>query len=84
MNPSENFAFSGVKQGTVQLLPLSRRTIRFRILPSVSGDWIRPLFVVTDRYFQKILKVIPTEGMMADKKGVLVWVPAEEAITESA
>ena len=98
MNPSEHFAFSGIKQGTVQLLPLSRRTVKFRLLPlidvgaSVKGDgrmdgkapggsdqdgeWIRINFVVRDRYFQKVLKVVATEGMRADKEGILVWVPA--------
>ena len=75
MHPSEHFAFSGVKQGTVQLLPLSRRTITLHLLPSVSGEWIRPAFVVRDRYFQKILRVIATEGMRSDKDGLLVWVP---------
>jgi hypothetical protein len=99
MNPSEHFAFSGIKQGTVQLLPLSRRTVRFRLLPLIDiggsgktdgsriegkapdgidqeGEWIRINFVVRDRYFQKVLKVVTTEGMRSDKEGVLVWVPA--------
>jgi trafficking protein particle complex subunit 11 len=99
MNTLEHFAFSGIKQGTVQLLPLSRRTIRFRLLPLIDiggsgqedsnriaekapgggdqdGEWIRVNFVVRDRYFQKVLKVVATEGMRADKEGVLVWVPA--------
>ncbi len=99
MNPSEYFAFSGIKQGTVQLLPLSRRTVRFRLLPLIDvgssekaygnriegkapggsdqdGEWIRVNFVVRDRYFQKVLKVVATEGMRSDKEGILVWVPA--------
>ena len=99
MNPSEHFAFSGIKQGTIQLLPLSRRTVRFRLLPLIDvggsgkgddnriegkapggsdqdGEWIRINFVVRDRYFQKVLKVVATEGMRSDKEGVLVWVPA--------
>jgi hypothetical protein len=109
MNPSEHFAFSGIKQGTVQLLPLSRRTIRFRLLPLIDvggsgkadgnriegkapggsdqdGEWIRINFVVRDRYFQKVLKVVATEGMRADKEGVLVWVPASlpTAVEEQA
>jgi hypothetical protein len=99
MNPSEHFAFSGIKQGTVQLLPLSRRTVRFRLLPLINvggsgeadgngieskapggsnqdGEWIRINFVVRDRYFQKVLKVVATEGMRSDKEGLLIWVPA--------
>jgi len=75
MDPSETFAFSGPKQTSIQLLPLSRITVRFVLLPSIAGDWIQPNFIVRDRYFQKILKVIPTDGMKADKKGILVWVP---------
>ncbi|KAG9239451.1 Gryzun, putative trafficking through golgi-domain-containing protein [Amylocarpus encephaloides] len=79
MEPSEMFAFSGVKQSTLQLVPLSRRTIKFRLLPSIRGDWIGPIHcVIKDRYFQKILKMAPTEGMKVDKEGILIWVPPEE------
>jgi hypothetical protein len=79
MEPSEKFAFSGVKQSTLQLVPLSRRTMKFRLLPSVRGQWIGPIHcVIRDRYFQKVLKVAPTEGMKIDKDGILVWVPPEE------
>lgn len=28
-----------------------------------------------DKYFQKVLRIIPTEGMKIDKDGLLVWVP---------
>lgn len=81
MEPSEKFAFSGVKQSTLQLVPLSRRTMRFRLLPSVRGEWIGPIHcVIRDRYFQKVLKVAPTEGMKIDKDGILVWVPPEEEL----
>jgi hypothetical protein len=83
MHPSDSFAFSGVKQTSVQLLPLSRRTIRINALPSVRGEWIRPVLVVRDRYFQKVLRVVPaSEGLRADKEGVLVWVPPEEEENE--
>ncbi|KAE8453746.1 hypothetical protein EG329_009257 [Mollisiaceae sp. DMI_Dod_QoI] len=79
MEPSEKFAFSGVKQSTLQLVPLSRRTVKFRLLPSVRGDWIGPIHcVIRDRYFQKVLKIAPTEGLKSDKDGLLVWVPPEE------
>ncbi|KAF4634060.1 hypothetical protein G7Y89_g4066 [Cudoniella acicularis] len=79
MEPSEKFAFSGIKQSTLQLVPLSRRTMRFRLLPSVRGDWIGPVHcVIKDRYFQKILKIAPTEGIRVDKEGLLIWVPPEE------
>lgn len=76
MEPSEKFAFSGMKQSTLQLVPLSRRTIRFRLLPFIRGDWVGPIrCIIKDRYFQKILKIAPTEGMKADKEGLVIWVP---------
>ncbi|CAD6447633.1 102290b1-78cb-4f6d-9bf2-c219cdeaf64d [Sclerotinia trifoliorum] len=79
MEPSEQFAFSGVKQSTLQLVPLSRRTIKFRLLPTVRGDWIGPIrCVIRDRYFQKVLKIAPTEGMKSEKEGLLIWVPSDE------
>ncbi|RFU35407.1 hypothetical protein B7463_g999, partial [Scytalidium lignicola] len=79
MEPSEEFAFSGIKQSILQLVPLSRHTVRFRLLPFVRGAWIGPIrCVIRDRYFQKVLKVSPTEGMKPHKDGVLVWVPPEE------
>lgn len=78
MNASENFAFSGPKQATVQLLPLSRRTLCFALLPVVRGAWVRVGFVVRDRYFQKVLRILVTEGMRSDKEGVMVWVPPDE------
>lgn len=79
MEPSEKFAFSGMKQSTLQLVPLSRRTVRFRLVPFIRGDWIGPIrCVIKDRYFQKILKIAPTEGMKADKEGILLFVPEEE------
>jgi hypothetical protein len=78
MEPSEKFAFSGVKQSTLQLVPLSRRTMRFRLLPFSRGDWIGPIrCVIKDRYFQKVLKIAPTEGMRLEKDSMFVWVPPE-------
>ncbi|KAL7951862.1 Gryzun, putative trafficking through Golgi domain-containing protein [Trichoderma barbatum] len=75
MEPSDAFAFSGSKQTTVHLLPMSRRTNTYRLLPLARGVYIRPGLVVRDKYFQKVLRVIPTEGMKIDKDGLLVWVP---------
>lgn len=79
MEPSDEFAFSGAKQTTLHLLPLSRRAVTYRLLPLVAGgDYIRPGLVVRDKYFQKVLRIIPTEGMKIDKEGLLVWMPGEE------
>ena len=82
MEPSEEFAFSGSKQTTLHLLPVSRRSATYRMLPLVRGEWVRPALVVRDKYFQKVLRVIPTEGMKMDKEGFLVWVPPEEEADE--
>lgn len=84
MEPSDEFAFSGPKQTTVHVLPISRRTVSYRLLPLVRGRFVRPQLVVRDKYFQKVLRIIPTEDMKADKDGLLIWVPpaAEEAERE--
>ncbi|KAF6221034.1 hypothetical protein HO133_002715 [Letharia lupina] len=77
MDISEEFAFSGPKNVTLQLVPLSRHNIRYVILPHVKGLWISPQFRVFDTHFQKSLKVNATEGMRSDKKGVSIWVDAD-------
>ncbi|TLD29344.1 hypothetical protein PspLS_03214 [Pyricularia sp. CBS 133598] len=75
MEPSEQFAFSGPKLVTVHLLPVSRRKVTWRLLPLVRGVWVRPNLTVRDKYFQKLLRVIPTAGMKLDKEGFLIWIP---------
>lgn len=77
MEASEYFAFSGPKSTVIQLLPLSRHTVRYNLLASKGGLWIQPQLTVVDTYFNKTLRVLPTENMRADKKGVLVWVDAD-------
>ena len=91
MEPSNEFAFSGAKMTTLHVLPMSRRTVTYRLMPtlgSASEDgsaadaarerWIRPGLVVRDKYFQKVLRILPTEGMKMDKEGILIWVPPVE------
>lgn len=78
MEPSDEFAFSGAKSTTVHLLPMSRRIVTYRLLPLVTGTFVRPGLVVRDKYFQKVLRIIPTEGMKIDRDGLLVWIPAAE------
>lgn len=75
MELSDDFAFSGAKTTTLNVLPLARRTVMYRLLPLVQGTWVRPTLVVRDKYFQKVLRIIPTDGMKSDKDGVLFWVP---------
>lgn len=77
MDISEEFAFSGPKKVTVELVPLSRHNIRYTILPHVKGLWISPRFGVFDTHFQKSLKVNATEGMRSDNKRVSIWVDAD-------
>ncbi|EAQ84968.1 hypothetical protein CHGG_08982 [Chaetomium globosum CBS 148.51] len=43
---------------------------------AAAGWWIRPGLVVRDKYFQKVLRVIPAgEGVRGGKDGFEVWVP---------
>ncbi|CAK7217767.1 hypothetical protein SBRCBS47491_003282 [Sporothrix bragantina] len=77
MEPSADFAFSGAKMTTLHVLPMSRRAATYRLVPLVRGAWIRPGLVVRDKYFQKVLRILPTEGMKMDKDGILIWVPPE-------
>ena len=73
MEASEDFAFSGCKYGSVNLLPISRQTMRVNIMPLTGNMWIRPQLRVADRYFNKTLKVLPTEGLAADKDGLKLY-----------
>lgn len=74
METSEEFAFSGVKTTSVQLIPLSRHTVRYNLLPLVTGTWISPQFRVVDLHFNKTLKIDATEGIKSDVRGILIWV----------
>ncbi|PLB34599.1 uncharacterized protein BDW47DRAFT_76123 [Aspergillus candidus] len=78
MEANENFAFSGPKTVVVQLVPLSRHTVRYNLLASKRGLWIQPQLLVMDTYFNKTLRVLPTEDMQSDKKGPMVWVDADD------
>ena len=77
MEGNEDFAFSGPRSLAVQLVPLSRHTVRYNVLSSVKGGWIQPVLRVVDTYFNKTLRISETEGMRADKRGILVWVDAD-------
>jgi hypothetical protein len=78
MEASEEFGFSGPKLKTLQLLPMSRQTARYNLLPLMTGAWITPQLKVVDRYFNKTLKVQATDGVRNDKKGVSVWVVGDD------
>jgi hypothetical protein len=78
MEANDAFAFSGPKQSGLQLLPMSRATVEYRVFPYSRGEWVRPSLKVVDRYFNKTLKTSPGgEGTAVDKHGLMVWVPEE-------
>ncbi|KAJ5345852.1 hypothetical protein N7452_003856 [Penicillium brevicompactum] len=78
MEASEHFAFSGPKTTAVQVMPLSRHTVKFNLFAAKRGLWIQPQLVVIDTYFNKNLRVLPTGEIRSDKKGILVWVDADD------
>ena len=77
MDASEDFAFSGPKTTTIQLVPLSRHTVHYNLLPYARGTWIHPQLNVVDMYFNKVLRISPTEGMRFEKKGITIWVDSD-------
>jgi hypothetical protein len=78
MEISDTFAFSGPAVRTLNLLPLSRESIRFILLPmgpstqadgsqedaDKGGTWLDVRYKIVDRYFKKILRVLAaSEGV---------------------
>lgn len=78
METSDEFAFSGPKTTSLQLVPVSRHTVRYNIVPLVRGKWITPDLRVLDTHFQQVLKISGTGGMRSDRRGPSIWVDAEE------
>ncbi|KIW31577.1 uncharacterized protein PV07_03211 [Cladophialophora immunda] len=76
MEASEDFAFSGPKACAISLVPISRQTLNYRILPNKKDEWIAVHMNVVDAYFGQTLRVLPGgHGVKVDKKGnVLVKV----------
>lgn len=74
METSEEFAFSGAKSMSLQLVPLARHTVRYSLLPLMTGRWISPQFRAVDLHFNKTLKIHATEGYKSDAKGTFIWV----------
>jgi len=76
MESSDEFAFSGPKATSFSLVPISRRTVDFRVLAHHGGRWLRVSLGVVDAYFNKALRVsAASEGVKSDgKRGLLVWV----------
>ncbi|KAI4128739.1 MAG: hypothetical protein LQ338_002582 [Usnochroma carphineum] len=79
METSDEFVFSGPKTTSLQLVPVSRHTLEYRIVPLVRGKWITPGLRVLDTHFNQVLRVQGTGGgVRSDRKGANVWVDAEE------
>ena len=78
MEASEDFAFSGPKATTVQLVPLSRHKVNYTLMPARRGIWIWPVMNVVDVGFGKTLKVGAGEGCRGDVKGVGIWVSTRD------
>jgi len=76
MEASEDFAFSGPKACAISLVPISRQTLNYRILPNKKDEWIAVHMNVVDAYFGQTLRVLPGgREVKVDKKGnVLVKV----------
>lgn len=70
MDASEDYAFSGSKACSLNLAPMSRQSLTYRILPSKKDEWIGVHLNVVDAYFGQTLGVLPGgDGVKADKKG---------------
>lgn len=78
MESSDDFAFSGPKAKLLQLLPLTRHTVSYILLPMTRGAWISPHFRAWDTHFHQTLKVYGTGELKDEKKGISIWVDANE------
>ncbi|CAO1605006.1 hypothetical protein XANCAGTX0491_008544 [Xanthoria calcicola] len=75
METSDDFAFSGPKTTTVNLVPVARKTITYNMIPLVRGGrWVTPRLRVLDTGFRQVVRVVGTGGMRSEKVGVGVWV----------
>lgn len=78
METSDDFAFSGPKTMTLSLVPVTKKTITYNMMPLVRGRWITPRLRVLDTGFRQVLRVVGTGGMRSEKGGASVWVDADE------
>jgi solute carrier family 25 protein 38 len=81
----DEWALSGPKLSSLNLLPLSRESISFRIVPLAmeeggggEGMWLEVRFRVMDVYFRKVLRCLPASSGVREAEGkagnLLVWV----------
>ena len=74
METSDDFAFSGPKTTTVNLVPVTRTTVKYNMIPLVRGRWVTPRLRVLDTGFRQVVRVVGTGGMRNEKVGAGVWV----------
>lgn len=73
MGSSDSFAFQGAKQLTVRMLPFTRRSFEYVLLPLTRGLLAIPSLRVYDVYYKKTLVPLPaTAELKIDKKAL--WV----------
>lgn len=78
MDAGEEFAFSGPKSISIQLVPYTCHRIRYTLLPLVRGSWIHPKIKIVDIHWNKMLKVNATGDIRSDKKGIAIWINPEK------
>ena len=78
MEASDEFAFGGSKSTSLNLVPISRHTMRYHVMPLPENNQdsqhtiLRPDLKITDVYFGQTLKVVPGDGVSTDKEGIFV------------
>lgn len=73
MEASEDFAFSGPKATSLQLVPYSRQSIQYTLLP-LHTRWIKPEIRIVDVTWNKILEVQATGDLKGSKDGISIWI----------
>ena len=76
LDPNDDFAFSGDKIKMLNLVPMSRRSLRYVLSPWVKGAWIKPVLRVVDSHYDKVLSVHATGGVQRHEGTLRVWVEA--------
>lgn len=73
MEASGDFVFSGSKATSVQLVPYSRQSIQYTLLP-LHSRWINPQARIVDVIWNKMLKVQATGDLKGNKDGISIRV----------
>jgi len=75
MDGGEGLAFSGPKMKNINLVPISRHSIQYRIYVQRTNDWTNVNLQVLDTFFGQTLKIQPaSDGIRIDKQGnVQIW-----------